>query len=126
MATGWEGLRVMQQEPNCTLILPGPCQARCAFCVEPVGPDPSSLDEWLNRLKQLLETLPGIFRVLSISGGEPTLSPVFRQTLEILAERQSTEAQQRWSLVQKRSHHWPRAAMAAPVSSRIRRPVRMM
>jgi hypothetical protein len=89
MATGWEDLVVMHDEPNCTVILPGPCQARCAFCVEPVGPAPSSNDEWLKRLELLLDTLPKVFRVLSLSGGEPTLSPVFGQVLEMLGERGS-------------------------------------
>src|SRR5262249_2470135 len=91
MATGWEGLVVMQDEPNCTLILPGPCQARCRFCVEPVGPAPSSNDEWLRLQQRLLEGLPKVFRILSISGGEPTLSPVFERVLEMIARKRKED-----------------------------------
>ena len=78
--------RVRQLEPNLTAILPGKCQARCAFCIEPEGPDPRSSEEWLRSFETLIDReLPSIFRILSISGGEPSLSPVFERLLRLLA-----------------------------------------
>ena len=68
-------------------ILPGKCQARCRFCIEPEGPPPPSTSAWLTSFESLLlRELPPIFRTISISGGEPTLSPVFAQALDLLAQ----------------------------------------
>ena len=79
-------LRHRYLEPNFTAILPGVCQARCRFCMEPEGPPPPSLAFWVEQLERLvLHGLPAIFRIVSLSGGEPTLSQVFPQALDILA-----------------------------------------
>lgn len=79
-------LRHRYLEPNFTAILPGVCQARCRFCIEPEGPPPPSLAYWLEQFEQLmLRELPSLFRIVSISGGEPTLSAAFPQALDILA-----------------------------------------
>ncbi len=75
---------VYQTEPNFTVILPGPCQARCEFCIEPEGPSPDSAKHWLSHLRTVVADLPPPFRIVSISGGEPTLSPVLLPALEIL------------------------------------------
>ncbi len=80
---------IIQGEPNFTTILPGPCQARCAFCVEPEGPNPDSLETFLSSFRDLASgELPPIFRTLSISGGEPTLSPVFDKVLQTIREQE--------------------------------------
>jgi len=82
-------MRVFQLEPNLTVILPGKCQARCPFCIEPEGPAPRSTAHWLRSFEILLAELPPIFRTISISGGEPSLSPAFGDVLSILAEYRS-------------------------------------
>ncbi|MFO0822537.1 MAG: radical SAM protein [Gemmataceae bacterium] len=79
-------LVVRQLEPNLTAILPGKCQARCRFCLEPEGPRPPSVEEWLGAFRSLLQQLPPLFRVLSLSGGEPSLSPVFHDVLDLLRQ----------------------------------------
>jgi pyruvate-formate lyase-activating enzyme len=78
-------LRHRYLEPNFTAILPGVCQAHCRFCIEPEGPPPPTLAYWVEQFEQLmLHELPPLFRIVSISGGEPTLSAVFPQTLDVL------------------------------------------
>jgi molybdenum cofactor biosynthesis enzyme MoaA len=79
-------LRHRYLEVNLTAILPGVCQARCRFCMEPEGPPPPSLAFWVEQLERLvLHELPAILSIVSLSGGEPTLSQVFPQALDILA-----------------------------------------
>lgn len=79
-------LRHRYLEPNFTAILPGVCQARCRFCIEPEGPPPPTLAFWLEQFETLmLQEIPSLFRIVSISGGEPTLSAVFPQALDVLA-----------------------------------------
>lgn len=86
--TPWTGLDIVQPEPNLTAILPGECQARCRFCHERKGPAPASLSAWMRSFEELIGELPShLFRVLSLSGGEPTLSPVFAELLELLRGR---------------------------------------
>ncbi len=68
--------------PNTTILLPGSCNAKCDFCfwnreAAKIKPDP----EYLNRVFHILKNLSSNFSVLSISGGEPTLSPFFRKFL---------------------------------------------
>lgn len=72
--------------PNTTIILPGKCNAKCGFCfwnrdfgkIEPG-------DGYLGRVFANLKSLPVRFSTVSISGGEPTLSPLFAQFLSRLA-----------------------------------------
>ena len=79
-------LRHRYLDPNFTAILPGKCQARCRFCLEPEGPPPPSSAAWLESFEALVtRELPPTFRTVSISGGEPTLSPVFEPMLRVLA-----------------------------------------
>jgi len=67
--------------PNFTIVLPGPCQANCDFCF---WKREDSEGAFLKSLKRVLKRLPSNFTQISISGGEPTLSPVFEQTMELI------------------------------------------
>lgn len=69
--------------PNFTIILPGPCQAKCSFCFWKQDKNNSN---FIKGLKTSLEELPNLFNQISISGGEPTISPYFKETLEIINE----------------------------------------
>jgi hypothetical protein len=80
-------LRHRHLEPNFTAILPGKCQARCPFCIEPEGPAPPSISYWLTSFSSLLNSeLPPNFSTVSLSGGEPSLSPAFPDALSLLAQ----------------------------------------
>lgn len=86
-ASRLDQLRVYQLDPNLTAILPGLCQARCPFCVEPESKVQAQPSEWIKAFQELLEVeLPEVFRVLTISGGEPSISPAFADLLAITAE----------------------------------------
>lgn len=67
-------MKLLTNSPNFTLIVPGPCNARCSFCYwqqEEASP------QWLQRAARAISSLPPEFKTVSISGGEPTLNPLF-------------------------------------------------
>lgn len=66
--------------PNFSIIAPGGCNARCKFCFW------SERAAWTGApyeqmLDAALDELPAQFTTVSITGGEPTLSPKFRAIL---------------------------------------------
>lgn len=75
------------ESPNFSVILPGPCTAHCSFCFW--RRDKKELDnrKFMERLKEVISKLPPQFTKCSITGGEPTLSPVVRQALYPLRHR---------------------------------------
>ncbi len=61
-------LRVFQLEPNLTAILPGRCQARCPFCVEPESKQQVFSDVWLTSFQRLIEDeLPPVFKAMPLT-----------------------------------------------------------
>lgn len=75
---------IFYTNPNFSIVLPGPCQAKCDFCFwyqKPTDP------EWMGKLKHTLDNLPDCFEQISITGGEPTLSPYFESTLAQIGMR---------------------------------------
>ncbi len=81
-------LRYRYLEPNFTAIVPGVCQVSCRFCMELEGPPPPSLAFSVVQLERLvLRELPAIFRIVSISGGGPTLSRSSRRRWTFWRER---------------------------------------
>lgn len=71
-------LKTYTANPNLTLVLPGPCNAHCSFCTWEREADESG---FLSSLYKLMLHLPPDFRQISISGGEPTLSPELSSVL---------------------------------------------
>jgi molybdenum cofactor biosynthesis enzyme MoaA len=73
--------------PNTTLLLPGSCNASCSFCFwnqsEAKIRQP---DNYTEKVFSTIENLPEEFRTLSLSGGEPTLSPYFGRVLAALGK----------------------------------------
>ena len=77
----------LNNHPNTTIILPGKCQAKCGFCfwnssdgrIKP----PS---DYIEKLRFILLNLPDKYRSLSVSGGEPTLSPYLADVLDLIGE----------------------------------------
>jgi organic radical activating enzyme len=69
-------IKYINENPNFTIIAPGPCNAKCSFCFWDSTPKdvPFNYPEILSRA---LLSLPKQFRFVSISGGEPTLSRYF-------------------------------------------------
>lgn len=77
--------------PNMTLLLPGNCNAACDFCFwnREEGHIKPPLD-YLDQVFSHLAYLNDAFRTLSISGGEPTLSPWFGRVLARLGQYRRT------------------------------------
>lgn len=75
---------IFYTNPNLSIVLPGPCQAKCDFCFWYQKPTDK---DWLSKLEYTLDTLPQCFEQVSITGGEPTLSQYLRPVLQMLASR---------------------------------------
>lgn len=71
-------IKTHNETPNLTLVLPGPCNASCSFCTWKRESDESG---FLDAFYKLVYHLPPEFTQISISGGEPTLSPVLPDVL---------------------------------------------
>jgi MoaA/NifB/PqqE/SkfB family radical SAM enzyme len=72
-------------DPNLSIILPGGCNANCSFCF---WKDSSMIcRDYPARLAEVLDGLPRQFQQISITGGEPTISPVWKQVMKVLEER---------------------------------------
>jgi len=73
--------------PNFTIVLPGGCNGYCAFCFTKGRMDESMLlqfPEYRDRLSDVLNKLPAEIGTISLSGGEPLLSPCFDLALETI------------------------------------------
>lgn len=75
-------------KPNTTLVLPGTCQASCKFCFWNKNQQQNQA-KFIHGLLQLLPTIYK-YKTLSISGGEPSLSPVLGM-LEVLIDKSQLE-----------------------------------
>lgn len=80
--------------PNFTILVPGKCNASCDFCFwdSTSGRIKPDLDEYIHRLERTLMGLPKMFTAISISGGEPTLSPYLPHILDKINELRNSEA----------------------------------
>lgn len=69
--------------PNFTIITTGGCNSFCDFCTDAFKRKPSP--EYLkNLIDALSHRIPAHFTQVSISGGEPTLSPLLSTVLELI------------------------------------------
>jgi MoaA/NifB/PqqE/SkfB family radical SAM enzyme len=73
--------------PNTTILLPGSCNADCSFCFwNKSWADIDVPDDYIQKVENVLNRLPSDFSVLSVSGGEPTLSPWFGKVMGMLSK----------------------------------------
>ncbi|MDC7221559.1 MAG: hypothetical protein PQJ59_16615 [Spirochaetales bacterium] len=63
-------MKLTVNNPNLSLIMPVGCNAKCSFCYWESGHGLT-----LERFSFICNTLPPVFKQISITGGEPTLSP---------------------------------------------------
>jgi molybdenum cofactor biosynthesis enzyme MoaA len=68
--------------PNFSIIAPGPCNQSCDFCFWKRDKDECTQVLYLQHLASCLKRLPPQFRQVSITGGEPTYSGSLRGILE--------------------------------------------
>jgi pyruvate-formate lyase-activating enzyme len=71
--------------PNVSVILPGPCQARCEFCY---WSEQKAATDYLDKLSAAVRSLPSECRRVTVTGGEPTVSKRLAAAVDALrAER---------------------------------------
>lgn len=74
-------IQTRNTNPNITIVLPGTCQARCEFCEWKEEPNSG---DFVKNLIKMLEMKPKEFKQVSISGGEPMISPVLPAVMAVL------------------------------------------
>ncbi len=81
--------KLLVDTPNLSIMLPGACNAKCEFCFWNRDQEANKFPmmNYAERLSGILDALPLQFSQVSITGGEPTISPVFDEVLEVLRER---------------------------------------
>lgn len=67
--------------PNLSIVVPGGCNGKCDFCFWKKS---TPCDNYLEKLNNILLSLPSQFYQLSITGGEPTLSPHLESILNLI------------------------------------------
>lgn len=70
--------------PNFSVIVPGGCNARCAFCF---WKQEKECKNYLEVLEDTIMKLPKEFEVVSLTGGEPTLNPNLGDIVGVLKKR---------------------------------------
>jgi len=72
--------------PNLSIVLPGPCNGHCKFCfwkpqiflIRPA---------YVRVVKDILKNLPEQFKQISITGGEPAISPYLEDVLKLIDKK---------------------------------------
>lgn len=64
--------------PNFTIVMPGGCNAKCEFCF---WRQDKTVKDYMDKLEKTMSSLPSQFYMLSISGGEPTISSYLHDVL---------------------------------------------
>jgi molybdenum cofactor biosynthesis enzyme MoaA len=67
--------------PNFSIVLPGGCNAKCDFCF---WRQERTVNDYMAKLEETLSVLPRQFSQVSVTGGEPTLSPRLADVLSLL------------------------------------------
>lgn len=67
--------------PNFSIVMPGGCNGKCSFCFWEKA---KTCGNYSEKLKETLDLLPKQFDQLSITGGEPTISPYLAEVLNMI------------------------------------------
>lgn len=73
--------------PNFTIVMPGGCNAKCDFCF---WKQEKTSKDYMDKLEETMGLLPSQFYMISISGGEPTISPYFKKIMNLIDVEQFT------------------------------------
>lgn len=76
-------MRLYNDEPNFSIVMPGSCNCNCSFCF---WKEQSADEKYLENLEEALKCLPEDFYQVSITGGEPTLSPYFAEVVSLCSK----------------------------------------
>ena len=73
--------------PNFSIRTPGGCNAKCAFCFYKRGPDELPPKKYLEYILNVVKNIPPECNAVSITGGEPTISPYLGMIMAALGNR---------------------------------------
>ena len=81
--------KLLVDTPNLSIMLPGACNAKCEFCFwnRDQQANKFPMMDFADRLAKILDALPHQFSQVSVTGGEPTISPVLDEVMSVLRER---------------------------------------
>lgn len=79
-------MKLYNNNPNFSIIAPGRCNASCDFCF---WKQESTHKDYKNSLITTLTKLPRHFHQVSITGGEPCLSPHIQDILDVLKNKET-------------------------------------
>ena len=80
-------MNLYNNNPNFSIVMPGGCNANCEFCFNDANV-PEKMDvAYLSRLMLIFDRIEPEFRQISITGGEPLLSPVFHDVMKMIKNR---------------------------------------
>lgn len=65
--------------PNFSIVVPGGCNGKCSFCF---WKQSKVCENYIGNLVETLNSMPSQFYQLSLTGGEPTMSPYLDKILE--------------------------------------------
>jgi len=74
-----EGMLETIKNPNFSIVVPGNCNGNCSFCF---WKNDKACGSYIQNLTETMNSLPEQFYQLSLTGGEPTLSPYLSDILE--------------------------------------------
>lgn len=83
--------KLVSPTPNLSIMLPGWCNAKCNFCFweRDQASNKFPQKDFVEKAIQYLDALPNEFSQVSVTGGEPTISPVFDDVMQVLHERKN-------------------------------------
>ena len=72
---------------NFSIFLLGECNANCKFCVAHIRNDQLKDDRiQIGYIKKAIELVKPLNLIISLSGGEPTLSPIFEEVCDLVKD----------------------------------------
>lgn len=79
-------MKTTNNDPNFSIVMPGGCNAKCDFCFnnEQEKLEVLEINQYMSNLNRTLAVLDDRFYQISITGGEPLLSPYFEQVLSLI------------------------------------------
>ncbi len=79
-------MKTFNEDPNFSIVLPGGCNADCSFCFnkEQNNTKKADLGVYVSNLINTLNNLDDQFYQISLTGGEPLLSPYIDTVLSLL------------------------------------------
>jgi MoaA/NifB/PqqE/SkfB family radical SAM enzyme len=80
-------METYNDNPNFSIIATNKCNADCKFCFVKKNKKVKDSNNYITSLEKTLDLLPEAFSQISITGGEPLISPSIREILGVVRDR---------------------------------------